>query len=125
MSANDSIIELLREVLEPTGVFKSRAMFGGHGMYLDGVFFAILDDGVLYFKTSNETCSGFDAEGMPAFTYPTKKGTQALATYRRVPERLYDETDELVAWAHDAVRAARAAAVKKKPRTKGARLRKS
>lgn len=125
MSANDTVIELLREVLECAGVFKARAMFGGHGLYLDGVFFAILDDGALYFKTSQETRSSFDAENMPSFTYQTKTGMQALATYRRVPERLFDETDELAAWARDAVRAARTAAVKKKPRTKGTRSQKS
>lgn len=125
MSASQAVIELLSEVLHGGGAFKARAMFGGHGLYLDGVFFAILDDGVLYFKTSNATAARYDREAMPSFTYQAKAGTKALGSYRRVPERLYDETEELAAWAHEAVRAARSAPAKKKPRTKGARLKSS
>lgn len=124
MSASEAIIELLREVLETTGAFKARAMFGGHGLYLDGMFFAILDDGVLYFKTSAATAARYDHEAMPAFMYQTKTGVKALGSYRRVPERLYDETDELETWVREAVAAARAASSKKKPRTRGARLKK-
>ncbi|MEZ5900456.1 MAG: TfoX/Sxy family protein [Hyphomicrobiaceae bacterium] len=124
MSANDSVIELLDEVCAPLGAFKARRMFGGHGLYLDGVFFAILDDGVLYFKTSEDTRERFEAEGMSAFTYESKSGTHALVSYWRVPERLFDEADELADWVSQAVKAARtkpsatrrAAAPKRKPR---------
>ena len=125
MSANESVIELLREVLGRAGAFKARAMFGGHGLYLDGVFFAILDDGALFFKTSPQTAARYDAEAMPAFTYQTKTGLKGLPNYRRVPERLFDETDELAMWVQEAVRAVQTASAKKKPRTQGARLKKS
>lgn len=108
MSANAAVIELLNEILEPAGHFKARAMFGGYGLYLDGTFFAILDDGVLYFKVCSDTQARYAAEGMSAFTYRTKTGTQALLSYWRVPERLYDDPDDLAAWVKDAVKAARA-----------------
>ncbi len=121
MSASDAVIELLSEVLQASGAFKARVMFGGHGLYLDGIFFAILDDGVLYFKTSEATSARYDREAMPAFTYQTKAGTKALGTYRRVPERLYDETEELELWVREAVTAARSATANKKPRTTRAR----
>ena len=116
MSNNDGIIELLSEALERRGAFKARRMFGGHGLYLDGQFFAILDDGVLYFKVSDTTRPRYAAEGMGPFTYRTKSGEHALGSYWSVPERLLDEPDELLSWAVEAVRVARAA--KAPPRAK-------
>ncbi len=118
MAANPAIVELLQEVLNGSGTFKARAMFGGHGLYFDGTFFAILDDGVLYFKVSDRTRPGFEAEGMGPFTYRTKGGEQALNTYWRVPERLLDEPDDMRAWVQNAVGAARSAARQKAPKTK-------
>ena len=128
MIANDSLIELLGEVCTPLGAFKVRRMFGGHGLYLDGVFFAILAGGVVYFKTSDGTRGRFAAEGMSAYTYKSKSGTHALVSYWRVPERLLDEREELAEWIRQAVGAARGAlrsrtksAGRTKPRVHGAR----
>lgn len=130
MSPSESVIELLAEICAPIGVFKARGMFGGHGLYLDGVFFAILDDGILYFKTNESTRGRFAAEGMTAFTYESKSGTHALVSYWRVPERLFDEADELTEWIAQAVQAARGAQNAKKtaigrtkPRVRSARTR--
>lgn len=108
MSANEAMIELLSEVLAPLGAFKARAMFGGHGLYLEGTFFALLDDGVLYFKVSPQTQPFYEAAGSGPFTYETKTGTHALASYWRVPDRVLDEPDTLMGLAVEAVRAARA-----------------
>lgn len=113
MSADDSIVELLSEICSALGAFKARRMFGGYGCYLDGLFFAILSDGALYFKTTPETQAAFAAEGMGPFTYQTKNGTQALGSYWRVPERLFDETDDMAAWVVAARNAARTKALNK------------
>lgn len=123
MSASESVIELLAEICAPIGAFKARRMFGGHGLYLDGVFFAILDDGVLYFKTNESTRGRFAAEGMPAFTYESKSGTHALVSYWRVPERLFDEAEELTEWITQAVQAARSAQNAKKTSIAGTKPR--
>ena len=113
MAAIPAIVELLQEVLNGSGLFKSRRMFGGHGLYLDGTFFAILDDGVLFFKVSDATRPAFEAEGMGPFTYQTKSGEHALNSYWRLPERLLDEPDELRQWVRSAVGAARASTAQK------------
>lgn len=140
MSANDAVIELLSETLEREGTFKAQRMFSGHGLYLDGLFFAILIGGILYFKTSDETRPRFEAEGMAPFGYDTRTGRRVLTSHWRVPEWLYDEPDEMLLWARAAVAAARAkkqvtakraasmaskagkkTAPKTKPRARGAR----
>ncbi len=113
MSADAAIIELLDEVLAPLGAFQAKRMFGGYGLYVDAVFFAILDGGALYFKIDDLRKELYEAEGMRAFSYSTKSGTHALTSYWSVPERLYDEADEMREWAAAAVRAARQSAAKK------------
>ncbi len=114
MSANDDVLEILSEALHRLGTVSGRRMFGGVGVYFDGTFFAIIDDGVIYLKTSDETRPTFEAEASHAFSYMTKKGPAELTTYWRLPERLLDETDELTDWARASVAAARNAAVEKK-----------
>jgi DNA transformation protein len=95
-------------------------MFGGVGVYFDGIFFAVINDGVVYFRTSDATRAVFEAERSRAFTYATKNGPVEIASYWSVPERLLDEAGELRDWARDAIAAARAvsAAKEKKQRAK-------
>lgn len=109
MSANDAVLELLKDALGRRARIIGKRMFGGVGVYLDGTFFAILDDGQLFFKTSEATRSRFESEGSQPFTYRTKSGTGTLPTYWRVPERLFDAPEELAQWALDAATAKTAA----------------
>ncbi len=88
-------------------------MFGGGGVYFDGIFFALIDDGVIYFRTSEAARPKFEAEGSRAFSYMTKKGPAALVSYWRLPERLLDDPEELCDWARESIAAARAVAREK------------
>lgn len=107
---------LLEELLAPLGPVALRRMFGGYGVFLDGLMFGLVTGGVLYLKTSPEGRARFEAEGLGPFTY-TKKGTEAVLTsYWRTPERLLDEPDELIDWSRDAHRAAIAAQRARRPR---------
>ncbi len=51
MSNSPDFVAHVLELMRPTAQVTSRAMFGGHGLYADGVFFAILDDDTLYLKS--------------------------------------------------------------------------
>jgi len=79
-----------------------RAMFGAHGIYLDGVFFAIVSGGRLYFKTSPETRERYIARGSDPFR-PNEK--QALKSYYEVPIDVLEDHDELASWAIEASKA--------------------
>lgn len=107
MSANDEILEILKDALSRAGTVRGRRMFGGVGVYFDGIFFAIIDDGAIYFKTSDETRPTFAAEGSRAFSYTTKNGRAELHSYWLLPERLLDDADELRDWASASVAAAK------------------
>lgn len=104
---------LLEELLAPLGPVAIRRMFGGGGIFLDGLMFGLVIDNVLYLKADESTRVAFEAEGLAPFTYEKKGGQTTVMSYWRAPERLIDEPDEMLAWARAALAVARRA---KKPR---------
>jgi DNA transformation protein len=106
MSGGDSFVEFLKEQLAPLGQISVRRMFGGAGIYCDGVMFALLDGSSLYFKADETNRPDFEAEGLGPFTYETQQGRNTIMSYWRVPERLFDESDAMLAWARKAFFAA-------------------
>lgn len=85
-------------------------MFGGAGIYADGVMFALLAAGEIYLKADAATQSAFEAEGMTPFAYETGRSKRAVMSYWRLPARLYDDPDELARWARDALAVAQRSA---------------
>ena len=106
MPVSDTFRDFVLEQLAPLGPVKFRRMFGGGGVYLDGIMFGLVADDVLFLKADQTNQPMFEAEGMGPFVY-TAKGKSATMSYWRVPERLYDEPDELVVFAREAWEAAR------------------
>lgn len=105
-----------------------RRMFGGAGLYADGVMFALWSSGgTLYLKIDEHNEPDFVREGLPSFAPVMKSGKHAVMPYRQMPDRLYDDPDELAEWAARALAAAerskrgparprRATAAKSKPK---------
>lgn len=113
----------VREQLEALGSVRIRAMFGGAGVYFDDLMFGLIAGETLYFKVDDQNRAAFEEEGQEPFMYqpPPKDGQVRNAismSYYEVPERLYDDPDEMVIWARDAVSAAMRAKAGKKPKTK-------
>jgi len=67
---------------------------------------ALVVDGVVYLKADAQTVPRFESEGLGPFSYRAKGATRTLTSYWRMPERLYDDPDELVIWARNAHEAA-------------------
>lgn len=113
MAVTAGLIEFLVEQLGSLGRVEPRRMFSGAGLFRDGLMFAIVIDDVLYFKTDDETVAAFDAEGLPPFSYGTRTGEKRLTHYRRAPERVLDDTDEMADWAARAFAVAQRADARK------------
>ena len=101
----EAIIELFQEF----GPVSVRRMFGGAGIFVDGRMIGLVSRDVLYLKADAETIPAFEQEGLAPFSYATREGERKLTSYWRMPDRLYDDTEELANWA----RAAHAAALRK------------
>lgn len=114
MSTSSAYLAFLTEQLAGLGGVRARRMFGGAGIFCDDVMIGLVIEEVLYFKADDASRGDFEAEGLEPFTYETKDGRRTVMSYWRAPERLFDEPDEMLAWARKALAAARRSAAPKK-----------
>ena len=102
----------IQELFCVFGPVSVRRMFGGAGIYADGTMFALVLRGVIYLKTDDVNAPAFERENLAPFTYETKHGKHGVMSYRRMPDRLYDDPEELATWARDALAAAQRSGVR-------------
>jgi DNA transformation protein len=113
MVASHSFAEFLSEQLAPLGRVTMRRMFGKTGVFCDGLMLGMVTDNTLYFRVDDQNRTAFEeAAAFPPLNY-TKQGSTIDLAFWRAPERLFDEPDELVAWARIALEAARRVAAKR------------
>jgi DNA transformation protein len=98
-------IGFLQELLEKWGQVTARRMFGGHGLYHEGLMFAIVVDNRLYLKVDALNRPDFEALGLTPFTY-SMKGREVALSYWSAPDAIFDEPSEAVHWARSAWEAA-------------------
>lgn len=120
MAVSSEYKAFVAEQLEPLGPVSTRNMFGGAGVYLDGLMFGLIAGETLYFKVDDRNRGDYEAEGLGPFTVQLTRGGTGSFSYYEVPERLYDDQEELVEWARKAFDATLAAKTakpvkKKKP----------
>lgn len=112
MAVSSDYLDFVLEQLAPLGHVTSRRMFGGVGVYANGLFFALIADDVLYFKGDDALKVAFEAAGCQAFA---PFGHDKPMAYWTVPAEALDDQESLLDWARQSLEvAARAAAGKKK-----------
>ena len=106
MVASTEFASFLRDLLAPLGHVTMRRMFGKTGVFCEGVMFGVVSENVLYFRVDRQNQATFkEAEPFPRLSY-VKKGETIDLSFCRAPDRLFDEQEELVAWARAALAAA-------------------
>jgi DNA transformation protein and related proteins len=98
--------DVIRDLFAEFGPIDIRRMFGGAGVFVDGRMIALIARDVIYFKADAATIPAFEREGPRPFSYATRNGEHTLTSYWRMPERLYDDPEELARWAREAHAAA-------------------
>lgn len=117
---NESI-DYLHEVFDAFGPIRARRMFGGWGIYHDGLMFGLYAAGRLYLKTDAHNVAQFEAAGSEPFTYMQRNKPVKLS-YWSAPEAVLDEREQAKVWGRTAFEAAlRTQAVKMKPKAKQAK----
>lgn len=119
---DDDFLHWCAELLAPLGRVRHRRMFGGHGLYLDEVFVALVMRGCLYLKVDDDTEARFEAAGSERFSYTTAKGVQGELRYRSAPDEAMDSPAQMAPWARLALASAlraQAAALPKPRRQAG------
>lgn len=103
------------DLLQTVGPVTSRRMFGGHGVFLDGLMFGLIDNNELYFKADEQSQQEILALGLQAFTYQ-KQGKEASLSYYQAPEEALEHSEEMRKWGNLGFACALRAAAKKPKR---------
>ena len=105
MAIDREFESFLKELLEPVGSVTFRRMFGGLGIFRYGLMFGLVADDRLCFKVDDGNRQDYLAEGMEEWAYDGK-GKSIKMGYWYVPERLFEDNDDMVRWATQAFDAA-------------------
>ena len=116
MPKRTDFTEWAEEQLSPLGTIRIKSMFGAFGFYADDLFFAIIDDDVLYFKADDVNRHRFVEAGCEIFRYPMKDGAMMELSYYQAPETALDDQAELLEWARLGLDAALRARARKRPK---------
>lgn len=113
-----AIVDHSLDLLQPLGPVRARAMFGGYGLYLDDLMFALIAFDELYFKADAQSEAAFEEAGGKPFVYEGKSKPIKMS-YWTVPDEAMEDPESLLPWAERAVSSARRnKPVKKRKRTK-------
>ena len=96
---------IMNDVLGGMSSIKSRAMFGGWGIYKDGIFFALIADGELYFKVDDSNRADYEKRGSKPFIYSMRDGKKTTMSYWPLPGEIMEDRQELEVWIGKSVKA--------------------
>jgi DNA transformation protein len=119
MAVRPQYLAYLLEQLEGVANLRSRRMFSGVGLYSGDLFFGLIHDDTLFFKTDGSTSSDYIARGMPRFM-PSPTRPEAILAYHQVPADIIEDNEALQSWARKSVAVALTAqAAKAIPKARG------
>ncbi len=113
--------DAIAEMFSAYGPIQLKRMFSGFGLYSEGVCFClVLRGGEFYFKADETNIPRFEAEGCKPFSYSQRRSGKVVTvnSFWQMPERLYDDPDELADWTRQAVVVAHRAQLAKSSRKK-------
>jgi DNA transformation protein len=103
--ASADLVDLCLELLAPLGQARARRMFGGHGLYVDGLFVALIASDRLYLKADETTRTDFADAGGEPFVYD-RKGRPATLNFWTVPAEAMESPALMQPWARRAMQSA-------------------
>jgi len=105
------------DLMQSIGPVTSKYMFGGVGIFLEGLMFGLIADNELYLKVDEDNLADFEELGLSAFSF-AKDGKEFKMGYFQAPEEAMEDIEMMNQWATKAYGAAIRAAAKKKPKQK-------
>ncbi|MCJ8518207.1 DNA transformation protein [Pseudorhizobium tarimense] len=96
----------IEEMFEPLGPVSIRRMFGGKGIYRNGLILALDVYGEILLKADPVSAPLFEVAGARQWVYESKKGKPAAMPYWSIPEEAVDDPDVMKIWLQLAYEAA-------------------
>ena len=106
MAVSKDFIAYVQELLAPLGVIRTKRMFGAAGVYVDELFFAVIDDDALYFRVDDEIEPAFRAAGSAPFVFRSHDGQEMKLNFWRAPAEAMEGPEEVEPWARMSIDAA-------------------
>ncbi len=101
MSVSQEFLDYVTDQLSAVGSILSKRMFGGVGLYADGIFFALIANDILYQKVDDTNRQDYESAGMEAFRpYPDKARSMQ---YFEVPVEVLEDQQELLTWTRKSI----------------------
>lgn len=113
--ASSEFVTHCLELLGALGTPRAKRMFGGHGLYVDERFIALIINDTLYLKADDETRPRFEAAGSVPFDYATRDGQRVVMAYWAAPQEAMESPALMLPWARLAMASALRAAASKRP----------
>jgi len=101
MAVSDDYLDFIRDRFDRLGYITIRRMFGGAGVYCDGIIFALVADNVLYLKVDDSNRGDYEDAGSEPFRPYGDDG--GAMSYYEVPVDVLEDDDRLLAWARKAM----------------------
>jgi DNA transformation protein and related proteins len=102
----EAAIETARELFAGLGPISVRKMFGGAGLYCDGVMFGLVAYGVIHLKVDDASRGRFEAAGSSPFVFTARDGRSSTMSYWTLPEAALDDADAALEWGREGLSAA-------------------
>ena len=113
MPSDRSVCDAFTARLTPMGPVTARSMFGGFGIFMEGVMFGLIDYDEHYLKVDDGNRGDFEAGGSQPFTYQGKSKPIQMS-YWKIPSEILADDAALIRWAESAYEAAKRARKKKR-----------
>jgi len=97
-SQKQAFANFVLELMAGFAPVQAKRMFGGFGIFWQGLMLAIIIEDKLYFKVDDVSEPRFAQRGLPRFQYESKGRTMSLR-YCEAPPEVYDEPGHMAAWA--------------------------
>lgn len=118
MAISQEFLDYISELLQPMGPVQTRRMFGGAGVFLDGMMLALIADDRIYFKRDAINLEQFEEAGLQPFMYQPNDAEPKAMAYHEAPEGALDDQELILHWAQIGFEAALRAASKKVKKTR-------
>ena len=115
MPADQDFVDHCLELLQPLGRPRAKRMFGGHGIYLDERFIALVANGQLFLKADAQAQPAFEQAGSAPCRFSYPDGRSITMAYWSAPEQALDNPGDMAPWARLALDSALRAAASKPP----------
>ena len=116
MAVSEQYRTFARELFSQFGDVSIRAIFSGAGVFRDDLMFGLIIEDQIYLKVDDHNRADYEAAGQGPYQSRRKNGRTIAMSFYPIPDKLYDDADELAEWAKNAFAAAQRGAAKKTPR---------